>query len=358
MRLSLRSFAAACVAAAVAFVPACSKSSTAPKPLAAGEKPKIGVVTNCVDPFWTLARAGAKKAETDFNCDVQFREPETADVATQMTIVEDLQRAGLNGLAVSVIKPADQAAPLKAVGASVPFITMDNDSPDSGRLCYIGVNNYEAGKAAGRLVKQAMPDGGTVALFIGNVSSANAQDRIGGVIDELAGKKDSPRTKGAKLGKYTLDDIHTDGDDRLVAADKPADAVQRLRGSGGLCLVGLYAYNTPAIVTAVKAKGAQSQVKIVGFDESEDTLKGIADGLVYGTVVQDPFQYGYLSVEVLAAVARGDKSKAVDKTIPARVVTKAGGPDDTAGGVPVKNVAVAAFEAKLKADLASGKGAK
>ena len=45
----------------------------------------------------------------------------------------------------------------------MPLITMDNDADKTGRLCYIGIDNYEAGKAVGRLVKKALPNGGTVA---------------------------------------------------------------------------------------------------------------------------------------------------------------------------------------------------
>ena len=45
--------------------------------------------------------------------------------------------------------------------------------------------------------------------------------------------------------------------------------------------------------------------------------------------MQDPFKYGYKSVEVLAAKAKGDDSKLVKEPIPYRVVTKDGGPDET-----------------------------
>ena len=44
-----------------------------------------------------------------------------------------------------------------------------------------------------------------------------------------------------------------------------------------------------------------NQIKIVGFDEDFATLAGIAAGEIEATVVQDPFAYGYKSVEALAA---------------------------------------------------------
>lgn len=110
--------------------------------------------------------------------------------------------------------------------------------------------------------------------------------------------------------------------------------------------IGLWAYNPPAIVTAVKDKVKDKviepgQVKIVGFDEDPVTLDGIADGTVHGTVVQDPFNFGYQAVKIMAALAKDDRSVLPPGGIldvPHRVITKNGG----AGRLPV-----AEFRAEL-----------
>jgi len=92
-------------------------------------------------------------------------------------------------------------------------------------------------------------------------------------------------------------------------------------------MVGLFSYNPPAILEAVKGAGKLGQIKIVAFDEAAPTLQAIKDGYCHGTVVQDPYLYGYKSVELLAKLARGDRSlipKNADKfiDIPARVIKK------------------------------------
>ncbi len=334
------------VAALAAAVPACSSSNG---------KPKVAVVTNCTAEFWSIAEAGAGKAGKDFGVDVIFRQPKTDAVADQMDIVNDVVRLGVTGLAVSVINPGEQTPALRGVAAKTNLITMDNDAKDSNRKCYIGVDNYEAGKAVGRLIKKALPDGGTVALFIGNTASANAVGRIGGVLDELAGVKDASQTPGATLGKYKLDSISTDGANESQAQDKAKDVLERLKGTPNLCMVGLYAYNPKAILAGVKSKGLTGKVTVAGFDEDKATLKGVRDGDIVGTVVQDPFNYGYKSVEILAALAKGDASKGVDYNIPYRVITKDGAPDETVNGVKVVTMKATDFEAKLQADLDSVK---
>jgi len=346
MALGLRTFTIVSLTGLLAAIPACSRSST---------KPQIAVVTNCVANFWSICEAGARKAAAEKDVDLSFRMPEKMEVASQRPILDAELKRGAAGLAVSVINPKEQTPDLKRYAASVPLITMDNDADQSGRLCYVGIDNYEAGKAVGRLVKKAMPDGGIVALFIGSTSSANAQGRVGGVVDELAGVKGA---QGPQLGKYTyfLNEPKTDGGNE-TDAQKNALAVLKddaIKGQPNVCFVGLYAYNPAQILLAVrKDQDARGKVKIVGFDEDNTTLEGIASGEVVGTVVQDPFQYGYRSVSILADRARGLNTPLPTEMIPYRVVTKDGGPDEVVNGVKVQNIPVAEFAAKLKADLAS-----
>jgi ribose transport system substrate-binding protein len=90
-------------------------------------------------------------------------------------------------------------------------------------------------------------------------------------------------------------------------------------------MVGLFVYNPPACLQALRSQGKLGQIKVIGFDEDDATLQGIKDGHVVGTVVQDPYNYGYRSVEVLTKLIQGDQSvipesKFVD--IPARTITK------------------------------------
>src|SRR5207302_1278080 len=75
-----------------------------------------------------------------------------------------------------------------------------------------------------------------------------------------------------------------------------------------VCLVGLWAYNPPAILSAVKDEGKLGTVKIVAFDEEGPTLNGIRDGYIQGTIVQQPFEFGYRSVKLMAAISRDDRS--------------------------------------------------
>ncbi|OWK34573.1 substrate-binding domain-containing protein [Fimbriiglobus ruber] len=346
----VRALGVVAVAIGVAAIPACSGSKTT------GGRPKVAVVTNCTAEFWSICEAGATKAGKDFDVDVIFRQPDKMEVSSQMEIVEAVLKQGISGIAVSVINPSEQTPDLRRISKQTSFLAMDNDAPESGRLCYIGIDNYEAGKAVGRLVKKAMPEGGTVAMFIGGTDSANAKARIGGVLDELAGQKDA---KGPQYGKYELLDNEpkTDKGKEETAQDNAKDVLNKLNGKNkSVALVGLYAYNPKANILAVRAmKDKQfANLKLVGFDEDAVTLDAISKGDIVGTVVQDPFDYGYQAVKVLAAVARGDKSAPEKaKPTPYRVITKDGGPEETVDGIKVLNLKAADFAQILKDQVAS-----
>ena len=70
----------------------------------------------------------------------------------------------------------------------------------------------------------------------------------------------------------------------------------------------MWSYNGPAIYNAVKDAKKIGQIKIVAFDEADETLAGIRDGAIYGTVVQQPFEFGYQAIKLMEQVAKGDKS--------------------------------------------------
>lgn len=47
-------------------------------------------------------------------------------------------------------------------------------------------------------------------------------------------------------------------------------------------MVGLWAYNIPQCLEALKDVGMEGQVKLISFDEDELTLQGIRDAHVHG----------------------------------------------------------------------------
>ena len=96
-------------------------------------------------------------------------------------------------------------------------------------------------------------------------------------------------------------------------------------------------------------------MKIVGFDEDDVTLDGIAEGEIARHRGAGPVQVRLPVGEHPGAAVAGGQVEAVEDAIPYRVVTKDGGPEQTVNGMKVVNLTAAEFAAKLKEDLASVK---
>lgn len=260
-----------------------------------GKELKIAFVTNNASDFWTIARKGTEKADTELaNVTVEFKMPAEGTAADQRRVVDDLLSAGVDGIAISPVDPANQTSYLDEVAAKVPLVTQDSDAPDSKRLAYIGTDNVAAGRQAGELIKEALPNGGKIMLFVGKKDAQNAKERAQGIEEALQGTK------------IEILDIRTDDTDRVRAKANVADTLVKHPDIAGL--VGLWSYNGPAILNAVKEANKVGKVKIICFDEEDETLAGVKEGAIAGTVVQQPFEFGYQSVKLLEKVAGGDKS--------------------------------------------------
>ena len=261
----------------------------------AQDKPEIAFVVNGPSDFWKLAEAGVKKAQGELpDVTLNFRYPERADAAIQQRVVDDLLAAGTDAVAVSVVDPATSTEAINRAAAQVPYFTFDSDAPQSDRIAYFGSSNVELGKMAGELMKQAMPDGGTCIGFVGLPGAANAMERIQGYNEAVAGT-------GLELIDVRGDDIdqtraRANVDDVLVANPDVN------------CMVGFYSYNPPRIYEALRDAGKLGQITVVAFDEDPITLGAVAEGSFAGTVVQQPFEWGYQGSKLIANYLAGDMS--------------------------------------------------
>jgi len=259
------------------------------------KKTRIAFITNNTSDFWTIARKGTEKAQAELpNVEIEFRINSEPTAAGQQRIVDDLLAKGVDGIAISPVDPKNQTQLINRAANQAVVFTQDSDAPNSNRACYIGTDNEAAGRQAGQLVKEALPEGGRIMVFVGTMDAQNAQDRYRGLKQTLEGTK------------VEIIDVRTDGGESVNAKRNAADTLVKYPDIVGM--VGLWAYNGPAILGAVKEAGKIGKVKIVAFDEEDATLSGIKEGAIYGTIVQQPFEFGYQSMIKLAKAIGGDKS--------------------------------------------------
>jgi ribose transport system substrate-binding protein len=274
-------------------------------------KLRVAFVSNNPYDFWTIAEKGTERAAQDLGVTAEFRKPSKASKEEQQQIIEDLLSTGIKGLAVSPNDAANSVDFYKKINAKIPVIMQDSDLPDvKARRCYIGTDNYRAGQAVGELVAKAVPKGGKIAIFVGKLDVQNAQERRQGVLDYLADPKTQQKEMGektpndaanVKFGNYTLVRTVTDNGEDSVCRERAQELL--LLEPDLVCLIGLWAYNPPALLLAVD--NSKAKPIIVGFDENYETLEGIKAGKCYATVVQNPYEFGYQSIKILTDLAQG-----------------------------------------------------
>ncbi|MEY4669460.1 MAG: D-ribose-binding periplasmic protein precursor [Pseudomonadota bacterium] len=297
--------------------------STGCKKPPSSSSPRLAFITNGVASFWTIAKYGAEAAGQQLGVSVSVHMP-AEGLVDQKRIVEDLITRGVDGIAISVIDANNQASFLNETSEKTNLITQDSDAPSTRRLAYVGMDNYKAGRMLGALIKDTLPKGGKLALFVGRVEQDNARKRRQGAIDEVLNRSfDSSRydPPGTELtdGTYTFVVTLTDQFDRVKAKANCEDALLRYPDLTGV--VGLFAYNAPLCLEALKQTQKLHAIKVFSFDEADETLQGIKDGSVTGTIVQNPYEYGFQSMKLLKDIVSGNtaaipQDKFID--IPAR----------------------------------------
>ncbi len=279
---------------ALGFAISVSCGPPAPKPPKAVKT--VAFITNTTSDFWKIARKGCEKADSELaDVTVAFKTTNTGTKDEQNRLIRDsLNIDEADALAISLVDPAGQKSVINEAARRALVITHDSDAPDTDRALYLGADNRAAGRQAGELVKKALPQGGKIMVFVGRREAVNAQDRFEGLKEALQGSK------------VEIIDLMTDDANQSRARENAYQTLKKYPDIAGM--VGLWSYNGPAILQALRPEGALGKVKIVCFDEDKETLAAIKDGTIFGTVVQQPFEYGYQAVQAAGKILRGDRS--------------------------------------------------
>ena len=265
-----------------------------PKPAKAVKT--VAFITNATSDFWRIAHKGCEKADAELaDIKVAFKTTNTGAADEQNGLIRQaLDRDEADAIAISPVDPAAQKKAINDAAKRTLVITQDSDAPDTDRAVYLGADNRAAGHQAGELIKRALPQGGKIMIFVGKKEVLNARERFEGLKESLQGSK------------VEIIDLMTDDANPGTARENAYQALKKYPDIAGM--VGLWSYNGPAIVQALRPEGKLNVVKIVCFDDEPDTLAAIKEGVIFGSVAQQPYEYGYQAVKTAAQILKGDRS--------------------------------------------------
>ncbi len=287
----------------VSFLVACAawgSTATAAPPAkpAPGSTITIAWIPKALNnPVFEIGRDGAMKkaaeltAQGPYKVEVLYVGSVASDMAEQARVVEDVVAKGVQAIGISCNDPSGCEAPLKkALAAGIHVMTWDSDSPKSGRFTYLGVDNYEGGKAAADLLVKALgPKGGKVALLTGVPGAFNLEERIRGFKNALEAH---PKVQVVKTVACN-DDINQG----VQVVEETMQAVPDLRGWFFVGLWPLFAkQGSMPLWEAASKSGA---VQTVSFDTLPVELEYMKAGYLAGLVGQKYWGWGYDTVQMI-----------------------------------------------------------
>ncbi len=277
----------------------------------------IGLVAKSQsNPVFQAAYAGAKDAAKELGpkygveVKIDWQTPPDEDAQKQAEAIEQLARAGAQGIAVAC-SDANTCTPAidKAVGLGAVVVCFDADAPRSKRMCYYGTHDDVFGRTVLKQLAKEMGEKGTVAILAGNQTAPNLQKRVAGVKDEL---KKFPNMKLLDDGVFYHAETPEQAVEALAAAQTANPSIN------GWAMIGGWPLFTK---NAIRWK--PGAVKVVAVDALPAQLSYLESGHVQTLFAQDCYGWGHKSVDLLLAkIVKGETPKDVRIIDPLVRVTK------------------------------------
>ena len=274
---------------------------------------KIGLTLSTLNnPFFVSLRDGAQKAADQAG--VQLVVADGANDSARQA--DEIANFITQQLTVVLVNPTDSDAVVpsvqKANDAKIPLIALDRGANGGALASFIASNNVVAGRDAGQLLLEAVPQGAKVAMLVGVPGASAARDRGQGFTEALADK--AMNGKGATLVTQQVANF-----DRGQALNVMQNIL-----TANPDIAGVFCQNDEmalGAVQAVKALNLSGKVAIVGIDGSPDAITAIKNGDMYATVAQQPDVMGQLGVASAVEILNGaTPPKRID--VPLKTVTR------------------------------------
>lgn len=230
-------------------------------------------------------KLGLEMAGKELGVRTEYIGPAEYDMNGMIAAFESAILKKPNGIVVVGFEDTLQPVIKKAIAAGIPVVTVDSDLPDSGRIAFVGTDNYNAGKLGGDKLAELIGQSGKVAIMT-KMGQVNLNDRVMGYWDALAMYPD-----------IEIVQIVDTQSDPIVAAQAAADLLEKHPDLAGIACVEASGGSGSAI--AVTEAGLAGKVKIIAMDRGSEVLEGISKGVISATVAQQTALMPYYAVQIL-----------------------------------------------------------
>ena len=247
--------------------------------------------------FWKSIHAGAVKASRELDVDIIWKGPiREDDREAQIAEVENFISRNVSGI---VLAPLDDKAlriPVtNAMRSDIPVVIVDSGLDSEDFVSFVATDNHMGGKIAGERMAEVLAGKGRVIMLRYLEGSASTNKRENGFMEVMGQHTDIEVVSSNQYAGASVESAQS-ASENLLARFLDAD--------GNLEVEGIYCPNESAVfgmLRALENLGVAGSVTFVGFDASEQLVKGMKDGFIDSLVVQDPINMGYLGVKTMVA---------------------------------------------------------
>lgn len=258
---------------------------------------------NSDDPFWEELKTGVFKAAEDYNVAVEFNCPRFTNLQEQKQYLEIAIASKVDGIATHVLDEAT-FAPLinQAVEMGIPTVTVETDARNSKRMAFIGNNSYQIGYEEGQMVVSASLGKSDVALimdsYTSDIGDVSTNLRISGFKDavkEFGGLIDIKEIKVSGMGLFTAGEITN----QLIANNPKIDTI--------ICSS---PKDTLGVAQMLVDQNKVGKINIIGYGYLPEIFKYIEKGVVYGSIISNPYNMGYNCIKALLEIKTQHRTSA------------------------------------------------
>ncbi|MDR0562025.1 MAG: LacI family DNA-binding transcriptional regulator [Spirochaetaceae bacterium] len=250
----------------------------------------------------------------DFGFFVDIKSVDYPDIEAQAGILEACMPEKTAGV---IVTPFNSKRIIDAVRTltqkGIPVITVNNDLPGDERICFIGQNLRQAGRAAARLMAAFIGGRGTVAVITGSQNFLSDINRFAGFSELLR----------AEYPDIAIVKTIQNFEDPIITYRETVKLLQEHPGLNGIYIT---TGRVREVGRAVKTLGFAEKIKIVCFDLYEDIQELVHQRIITCTIGQDLYRQGAYPVQLFfqhfyhnEPLPKGEIFTAIDIRIPENI---------------------------------------
>ncbi|WP_098746453.1 substrate-binding domain-containing protein [Paenibacillus sp. EZ-K15] len=246
--------------------------------------------------FWRVLIEGVNTASREFGVDVSVVGPtQEIEVDLQIQLLEEAIKQKPDAI-VMAAGDYNRLVPVAESirKADIPLIMIDSAVNGDYAQSLIATDNVNAGQKAGKELSSLLPADAKVAIVSFVQGTSTQIEREQGVRSILE----------SRSGTEIVGTYYSEGKEERAYEITKKLLLERHDLNG---IVGLNEPSTVGAGRAIRELGLGGKVKLVGFDSSVKEVKLLEEGVLQSTIVQKPFNIGYLGIKTAVSIIEGDK---------------------------------------------------